>query len=40
MLTCYFVTYRIMNIGHCALTPISRSDITRAFSFDNHQNPI
>ena len=27
----------LCNIGHCALTPISRSDITSVFSFDNHQ---
>ena len=29
----------LCNIGHCALTPISRSDITSVFSFDNHQKP-
>ena len=30
----------LCNIGHCALTPISRSDITRVFSFGNYQKNI
>ena len=30
----------LCNIGHSALTPISRSDITSVFSFDNHQKNI